>query len=200
MAAPPTQGFDTSSLSEKDLRVFRLYGRLPSNLASKPPSTPAPSSTSTTPYTTPTNSGSSLQPATITSTGPNATTNAVTTRFARHLRERKYFDSGDYALCKAGRGNSVDVGMTGSAHPAPEEIPHPVPLSIMQRRRGSSFCGGVSGTFHLGTREGEGEDDGGGLADSPGLGGWGRYRRSSLSVEVVDADGGYEVGGVDGRK
>lgn len=88
--------------------------------------------------------------------------------------------------------------MIGSAHPAPEEIPHPSPLSIMQRRRGSSFCGGGSGTFHLGTRDGE-EDDGGGLADSPGLGGWGRYRRSSLSMDVVDADGGYEVG-VDGRK
>ncbi|KAJ4362201.1 hypothetical protein N0V85_009364, partial [Neurospora sp. IMI 360204] len=127
MASPPSQtrlnGFDTSSLSEEDLRIFRLYGRLPPNLTSKPPSTS--SSTTTSPYPSLPNSGSSLQPTTITTTGPNATANAATTRFARHLKERKYFDSGDYALSKAGRGNSVDVGMIGSAHPAPEEIPHP---------------------------------------------------------------------------
>ncbi|KAK3356002.1 hypothetical protein B0H65DRAFT_545231 [Neurospora tetraspora] len=222
MASPPSQtrldGFDTSqSLSEKDLRIFRLYGRLPSTCTSKPPnsstlSRSSSSSSSSSPSTSPPNSGSSLQPATTTTTGPNATANAATSRFARHLKERKYFDSGDYALSKAGRGNSVDVGTIGSAHPAPEQIPHPSPLSIMQRRRGSSFCSGVSGSVGLGMREEE--EDGGRLGElyGVGVGGWGafggrcwngnnggRYRRSSLSVAVMGAGGGFEDG-EEGRK
>ncbi|KAI0015139.1 camp-regulated phosphoprotein/endosulfine conserved region-domain-containing protein [Xylariomycetidae sp. FL0641] len=44
--------------------------------------------------------------------------------FAKHLRERKYFDSGDYAMSKAGKGDSVDTGAVGSQHPVPENIPH----------------------------------------------------------------------------
>ncbi|KAK0644534.1 camp-regulated phosphoprotein/endosulfine conserved region-domain-containing protein [Cercophora newfieldiana] len=44
--------------------------------------------------------------------------------FAKHLKERKYFDSGDYAMSKAGKGNSVDTGAVGSQHPVPENIPH----------------------------------------------------------------------------
>ncbi|KAL1842222.1 hypothetical protein VTJ49DRAFT_5834 [Mycothermus thermophilus] len=44
--------------------------------------------------------------------------------FAKHLKERKYFDSGDYAMNKAGKGNSVDTGAVGSQHPLPENIPH----------------------------------------------------------------------------
>jgi len=43
---------------------------------------------------------------------------------AKHLKERKYFDSGDYALSKAGRASSVDTGSVGSEHPLPENIPH----------------------------------------------------------------------------
>lgn len=35
------------------------------------------------------------------------------------LRDRKYFDSGDYALSKAGHQSSV----VGSKHPNPESIP-----------------------------------------------------------------------------
>jgi hypothetical protein len=41
-----------------------------------------------------------------------------------HLKERKYFDSGDYALSKAGRTSSVDTESIGSQHPLPENIPH----------------------------------------------------------------------------
>ncbi|KAK1778300.1 hypothetical protein QBC45DRAFT_166763 [Copromyces sp. CBS 386.78] len=207
MASPPSQarldGFDTSSLSEKDLRIFRLYGRLPAKPSSRP------SSTSTSPSTSPPNSDSSLQTATTTTT-PHTTANAATTRFARHLKERKYFDSGDYALSKAGRGNSVDVGLVGSAHPAPEQIPHPSPLSIMQRRRGSSVCSGVSGSVNF-QQEREEEQNGGRLGEMPEFGvggpGWGggcgwngnmggngRYRRSSLSVAVMGAGGGFEDG------
>lgn len=44
--------------------------------------------------------------------------------FAKHLKDRKYFDSGDYAMSKAGKGDSVDAGSVGSEHPVPENIPH----------------------------------------------------------------------------
>lgn len=44
--------------------------------------------------------------------------------FAKHLKERKYFDSGDYAMSKAGKGDGVDTGTVGSQHPVPEKIPH----------------------------------------------------------------------------
>jgi hypothetical protein len=54
-------------------------------------------------------------------------------RFAAHLKsERKYFDSGDYALSKAGRGDGVDLGAVGVLHPAPEMIPHPHPTRPSQ--------------------------------------------------------------------
>lgn len=43
---------------------------------------------------------------------------------AKQLKERKYFDSGDYALSKAGKASSVDTGSVGSQHPLPENIPH----------------------------------------------------------------------------
>lgn len=43
---------------------------------------------------------------------------------AKSLKERKYFDSGDYALSKAGKASSVDTGSVGSQHPLPENIPH----------------------------------------------------------------------------
>jgi len=40
------------------------------------------------------------------------------------LKERKYFDSGDYALSKAGKASDVGVTTIGSQHPLPENIPH----------------------------------------------------------------------------
>ncbi|KAL2011809.1 hypothetical protein VTN00DRAFT_4527 [Thermoascus crustaceus] len=40
------------------------------------------------------------------------------------LKERKYFDSGDYALSKAGKASDVGVTNIGSRHPLPENIPH----------------------------------------------------------------------------
>ncbi|KAI4212574.1 MAG: hypothetical protein LQ351_004826 [Letrouitia transgressa] len=46
------------------------------------------------------------------------------------LKERKYFDSGDYALSKAGKASEGGVTTIGSQHPLPENIPHltsPVP-------------------------------------------------------------------------
>jgi len=78
-------------------------------------------------------------------------------RFAAHLRsERKYFDSGDYALSKAGRGDGVDLGAVGTEHPAPERIPHP----------------------HLGLRGGMGVDACVGYGERGGE----RVRRSSLGA------------------
>ncbi|KAF9971838.1 hypothetical protein BGZ65_010182 [Modicella reniformis] len=41
------------------------------------------------------------------------------------LKERKYFDSGDYALSKAGK----TTGPVGSQHPQPENIPHSNPAA-----------------------------------------------------------------------
>ncbi|KAI7897793.1 camp-regulated phosphoprotein/endosulfine conserved region-domain-containing protein [Cokeromyces recurvatus] len=41
------------------------------------------------------------------------------------LKERKYFDSGDYALSKAGK----EPVAIGSEHPSPDTIPHSNPTS-----------------------------------------------------------------------
>lgn len=38
-------------------------------------------------------------------------------------KERKYFDSGDYALSKAGKASDIG-GVLGREHPHPENIPH----------------------------------------------------------------------------
>jgi len=43
------------------------------------------------------------------------------------LQERKYFDSGDYALSKAGKAGDVGVTQVGREHPNPEKIPHIAP-------------------------------------------------------------------------
>ncbi|KAJ2119196.1 hypothetical protein IW147_006064 [Coemansia sp. RSA 720] len=43
------------------------------------------------------------------------------------LKERKYFDSGDYAMNKAGKGGMESVG---KEHPSPDAIPHHVPSEV----------------------------------------------------------------------
>ncbi|KAF2466969.1 Endosulfine-domain-containing protein [Lindgomyces ingoldianus] len=43
------------------------------------------------------------------------------------LKERKYFDSGDYALSKAGKASDIGVTSIGREHPQPENIPHIAP-------------------------------------------------------------------------
>lgn len=72
--------------------------------------------------------------------------------FAKHLKDRKYFDSGDYAMSKAGKGDKLETGAVGSQHPVPENIPH---LSSPNQNTGlnggpghqhhPSIGGGVSG-------------------------------------------------------
>jgi hypothetical protein len=46
---------------------------------------------------------------------------------ANPAQERKYFDSGDYALSKAGKAGDVGVTQVGREHPNPEKIPHIAP-------------------------------------------------------------------------
>ncbi|KAF2204711.1 Endosulfine-domain-containing protein, partial [Delitschia confertaspora ATCC 74209] len=46
------------------------------------------------------------------------------------LKERKYFDSGDYALSKAGKASDVGVTSIGREHPVPEKIPHIAPPAL----------------------------------------------------------------------
>ncbi|KAK3937401.1 camp-regulated phosphoprotein/endosulfine conserved region-domain-containing protein [Diplogelasinospora grovesii] len=66
--------------------------------------------------------------------------------FAKHLKERKYFDSGDYAMSKAGKGDGVDTGSVGSQHPVPENIPHlSSPANNAHHGGGGS---GISGLLH----------------------------------------------------
>lgn len=45
------------------------------------------------------------------------------------LKERKYFDSGDYALSKAGKAGDTGVTSIGTEHPNAENIPHASPLN-----------------------------------------------------------------------
>jgi len=68
---------------------------------------------------------------------------------AKHLKERKYFDSGDYALSKAGKASSVDTGSVGSQHPLPENIPHLSSPGVGNASQGGSGNGNVLGASGL---------------------------------------------------
>lgn len=69
-------------------------------------------------------------------------------------KERKYFDSGDYALSKAGKASEGGVTTIGSQHPLPENIPHltsPGPTSGTNgngngNSNGNAVPGGQSGS------------------------------------------------------
>lgn len=80
--------------------------------------------------------------------------------FAKHLKDRKYFDSGDYAMSKAGKGDSVDTGSVGTQHPAPENIPH-LNSPNGTNAHGAQHHGSFSGTSPGGV-------GGGPLAGHPG--------------------------------
>lgn len=71
------------TLSPEEQRLFRLYGKLPSQASV----------------------------------------------FARN-NQRKYFDSGDYALNKAGKGDGVDTGNVGSIVPDVDTIRHNSPAAV----------------------------------------------------------------------
>jgi len=53
------------------------------------------------------------------------------------LKERKYFDSGDYALSKAGKASDSGVTSIGTEHPNAENIPHASPLNHILTRSDS---------------------------------------------------------------
>ncbi|MCJ1324525.1 hypothetical protein MMC10_001187 [Thelotrema lepadinum] len=92
---------DVSKLSEDELKIFRLYGKVP-------------------------NRGDLLQ---------------------NKLKERKYFDSGDYALSKAGKASDAGVTSIGSQHPLPENIPHlssPGPQNNSNNNNGSASNGNMT--------------------------------------------------------
>lgn len=58
----------------------------------------------------------------------------------KHINERKYFDSGDYALSKAGKAELP----VGSEHPNPERIQHLAPSPAMGLGVASSGMGMAS--------------------------------------------------------
>ncbi|TVY76056.1 mRNA stability protein [Lachnellula suecica] len=81
---------------------------------------------------------------------------------AKHLKERKYFDSGDYALSKAGKASSVDTGSVGSQHPLPENIPHLSSPGVGNPSQGGSGNGNV----HSGSTAGLGLQSGSPVKES----------------------------------
>ncbi|TKA27212.1 hypothetical protein B0A50_04549 [Salinomyces thailandicus] len=70
------------------------------------------------------------------------------------LKERKYFDSGDYAMSKAGKSDAGLVGGLGREHPSPESIPH---LSSQQSQGSSTPVGSASNgpALHPTTSQGQ---------------------------------------------
>jgi hypothetical protein len=66
-------------------------------------------------------------------------------RFRQAKGRKQYFDSGEYAMAQAGKGDAIDVGAMGRQHPSPESIPHPVtPVSANGSGPGSKIPGAVS--------------------------------------------------------
>ncbi|KAJ3297728.1 hypothetical protein HK104_000206 [Borealophlyctis nickersoniae] len=59
--------------------------------------------------------------------------------------DRKYFDSGDYALSKAGKSSPAEVG---SQHPSPERIPHSIPQNIKKAEPAANTPAKESGLVH----------------------------------------------------
>ncbi|BGP27657.1 cAMP-regulated phosphoprotein family protein [Rhodotorula toruloides] len=81
---------------------------------------------------------------------------------ANKLKERKYFDSGDYAMSKAGVSPPQSVG---TAIPSPADIPHASPPS---NQSGAQNIPGASTSPNSGGFQG-----GSGSPGSPGSGGVG---------------------------
>lgn len=67
----------------------------------------------------------------------------------KKLQERKYFDSGDYAMSKAGKSDAGLVGGLGKEHPSPETIPH---LSQAQSHTSASNATSTPGVGGSGER------------------------------------------------
>lgn len=75
------------------------------------------------------------------------------------LGERKYFDSGDYAMNKAGKGDGMETGHVGSEHPDPESIRHGSVVSpvaagtpvVPTLNKSGSISAGTAGSIPVGS-------------------------------------------------
>lgn len=94
----------TQTLSPDEQRLFRLYGKLP-------------------------NKKDLLQNKLKVRFGTFKPPSFPSPSLIFHFQERKYFDSGDYALSKAGKASDIGVTAIGREHPVPEKIPHIAPPS-----------------------------------------------------------------------
>ncbi|KAL8801314.1 MAG: hypothetical protein Q9200_006988, partial [Gallowayella weberi] len=106
--------------------------------------------------------------------------------------ERKYFDSGDYALSKAGKASEGGVTSIGSQHPLPENIPHltsPVPTN------GNSSNGHSGSISHSGSMS-AGSAIPGGQSGSPVKEASFLHRGESVDEQAVEDSG---EGGVEGK-
>ena len=117
--------------------MFRMYGKLPNKkdllqnklkVSTRRPHEPTPVYTGTWP----------APPIPYRHTAHN------TNPFPPSLQERKYFDSGDYALSKAGKAQDVGASQIGREHPVPENIPHS--STPTENSRHGSISAGVSGS------------------------------------------------------
>ncbi|KAJ3411744.1 hypothetical protein HDV05_001755 [Chytridiales sp. JEL 0842] len=63
--------------------------------------------------------------------------------------DRKYFDSGDYALSQAGKSSPKDVG---SLHPSPERIPHSIPPHLKKGEMAANAPAKESSLIHEAAR------------------------------------------------
>ncbi len=90
-------------------------------------------------------------------------------------QERKYFDSGDYALSKAGKATDVGVSSIGSEHPLPENIPH-------LASPGPHPNGAANGTAHAGNGS-QGTQSGSPVKESSFL-----HRETSVDDQENQAD------------
>ncbi|KAJ5160612.1 mRNA stability protein [Penicillium canariense] len=188
---------DINSLSPEEQRLLRLYGKMPTKkdlLQNK---------LKVRGYAPPTNLPTQC-PLQLNPThqerhrpkhtpDPNPTPPLLTSQFSQ---ERKYFDSGDYALSKAGKASDVGVTSIGSRHPVPENIPH---LTATSPGAANAATGGNGGSV-----AGIGQQMPGSISGHPGSVGFqGRspmkegsflHRGSSLSEGSTGPEGHDQEG------
>ncbi|KAL8676230.1 MAG: hypothetical protein Q9186_007231 [Xanthomendoza sp. 1 TL-2023] len=107
-------------------------------------------------------------------------------------QERKYFDSGDYALSKAGKASEGGVTSIGSQHPLPENIPHltsPVPTN------GNGSNGHSGSISHSGSMSAGSAIPGAGQSGSPVKEASFLHRGESVDEQAVEDTEEGVVGG-----
>lgn len=104
------------------------------------------------------------------------------------LKERKYFDSGDYALSKAGKASDSGVTSIGTEHPQAADIPHMSPLTNTISR-GDSISSSPGSNPFMGSMSGGNNDP-----NNPMLPGQGMHRWSIQGTPGLNAPGGGMIG------